>query len=62
MGVDYLMPQILWMRYLLEAQGFKVLNNIVYQDNQIYMKLEKHGQESSGQQTQHINIRYFVCD
>ena len=57
------MSQILWMRYLLEAQGFKVLNNIVYQDNQIYMKLEKHGQESSGQRTQHINIRYlFVTD
>ena len=40
-GVDDLMPQILWMRYLLEAQGMKVSDNFVYQDNQSAMKLEK---------------------
>ena len=39
--VDDLMPQILWMRYFLEAQGMKVSDNIVYQDNQSAMKLEK---------------------
>ena len=42
-GVDDLMPQILWMRYFLEAQGMKVSDNIVYQDNQSAMKLEKNG-------------------
>ena len=41
------MPQNLWIQYGLEAQGFMVLDNIVYQDNQICMKLEKHGQASS---------------
>ena len=40
-GVDDLMPQILWMRYLLEVQGMKVSDNLVYQDNQSAMKLEK---------------------
>ena len=40
-GVDDLMPQILWMRYFLEAQGMKVSDNVVYQDNQSAMKLEK---------------------
>ena len=40
-GVDDLMPQILWMRYFLEAQGMKVYDNVVYQDNQSAMKLEK---------------------
>ena len=40
-GVDDLMPQILWVRYLLEAQGMKVSDNVVYQDNQSTMKLEK---------------------
>ena len=40
-GVDDLMPQILWMFYFLESQGIKVSNNIVYQDNQSVMKLEK---------------------
>ena len=58
-GVDDLMPQILWMHYFLEAQGMKVSDNTVYQDNQIAMKLEKNGSASSGEQTRHINIRYF---
>ena len=40
-GVDDLMTQILWMQYFLEAQGMKVSNNVVYQDNQSAMKLEK---------------------
>ena len=29
-GVDDLMPQILWTRYFLEAQGMKVSDNVVY--------------------------------
>ena len=40
-GVDDLMPQILWMRYFLEAQGMKVSYNVVYQDNQSATKSEK---------------------
>ena len=56
-GVDDLMPQILWMRYFVEAQGMKVSDNVVYQDNQSAMKSEKNGRASSGKQTQHINIR-----
>ena len=40
-GGDDLMTQILWMRYFLEAQGMKVSDNVVYQDNQSAMKLEK---------------------
>ena len=39
--VDDLMPQISWTRFLLEAQGMNVSDNIVYQDNQSAMKLEK---------------------
>ena len=58
-GVYDLMPQILWMRYFLEAQSMKVSDNIVYQDNQSAMKLEKNGRVSSGKQTRHININYF---
>ena len=57
--VDDLMPQILWMQYFMKAQGMKVSDNILYQDNQSTIKLEKNGRVSSGKQTQHINIRYF---
>ena len=62
-GVDELMPQILWMRYFLGAQGMKVYDNVVYQDNQSAMKLKKNGRASSGKRTSHITIRYyFVTD
>ena len=42
-GVDDLMPQILRMRYFLETQGMNISDNVVYQDNQSAMKLEKNG-------------------
>jgi hypothetical protein len=58
-GVDDRMPQILWTRYFLEAQGYDVRENVVYQDNQSAMLLENNGRGSSSQRTRHINIRYF---
>jgi hypothetical protein len=62
-GVDDLMPQILWTRYFLEAQGYDVHENTVYQDNQSTMLLENNGRALSSQRTRHINIRYlFVTD
>ena len=40
-GVDDMIPQILLMQYLLEAQGMKVSDNVLYQDNWSAKKLEK---------------------
>lgn len=39
----------IWIRYFLEEQGCKVEENIVYQDNQSVMKIEKNGIQSCGQ-------------
>jgi hypothetical protein len=58
-GVSDAMPQILWTRYFLEAQGFPVKESIVFQDNQSAILLEKNGRASSSKRTRHINIRYF---
>jgi hypothetical protein len=33
-GVDDMMPTILWAWYFLKAQGYDVTDNIIYQDNQ----------------------------
>ena len=38
--VDDLMPQILWTRMFLKAQGFQVNDNVVYQDKMSTIKLE----------------------
>jgi hypothetical protein len=53
------MGLVLWTQCFLEAQGYKVSNNVVYQDNQSAMLLENHGQMSSSKHTWHINICYF---
>jgi hypothetical protein len=58
-GVDDLMPAICWTRYFMEAQGYKVTENIVYQDNQSAILLERNSKASSSKRVKHINIRYF---
>eukprot|EP00957_Ditylum_brightwellii_P044100 3346061-Ditylum_brightwellii.AAC.1 len=33
-GINDVMPQKLWTRYCLEAQGMEEKDNVIYQDNQ----------------------------
>jgi len=62
-GVDDCMPAVCWTRYFLQAQGWEVKDNIVYQDNMSSILLEKNGKKSSSKRTKHINIRYyFITD
>ena len=58
-AINNFMPQILWTSYFLEARGFEVNDNILFQDNQSTMKLAKKIQASSGKQTRHIKMQYF---
>jgi hypothetical protein len=58
-AVDDLIPQILWVRLFLKAQGFAVSDNILYQDNKSAMLLETNGRASSSKRTRHIEIRYY---
>ena len=59
LSVDDCMPQILWTRYFLEAQGYQIQDSVVYQDNQSSMFLANNGRASSSKWTRHINIHYF---
>ena len=43
----------------MEAQSYGICENIVFQDNQSAILLEKNGKASSSKRTKHINIRYF---
>jgi hypothetical protein len=58
-GVDDEISAVIWTRHFLLSQGFEVKDNLLYQDNQAVMKLEKNGKRSSGKRTRHIDIRYF---
>ena len=58
-GVDDAMPMVVWTRHFLQDQGYDTKDNVVYQDNQSAILLERNGMASSGRRTRHINIRYF---
>ncbi len=62
-GVDDMLPHILWTHYFLEAQGYDIKENIVHQDNKSAILSEINGKGSSSKRTKHIKIRpFFVKD
>jgi hypothetical protein len=50
---------VLWTKLFMEAQGYKIQKNILYQDNKSTILLENNGKRSSGKRTRALNIRYF---
>ena len=58
-GAENAMPRMLSTRYFLEAQGYGIDKNLLYQDNMSAMLLEKNGKKSSTKNTNHINVRYY---
>ena len=58
-GVDDAATLILWTRLFLEAQGYSIEKNILYQDNKSSILLETNGRASAGKRSRAINIRYF---
>ena len=60
MGADDALPQVIWSKHFIEAQGRTVNNNIMCQDNKSCMLLETNGKFSSSKRTKHINNKYFL--
>ena len=58
-GADDASGSILWTKYFVEAQGYKVKKNILNQDNKSTILLLENGKKSSSKRTRAINIRYF---
>jgi hypothetical protein len=58
-GIDDALPLIFWARYFIEAQGYSVEQNIMYQDNKSTIHLANNGRWSSSKRTKHIKSRYF---
>ena len=58
-GFNNMMNIVIWTRSLLETQGYKVKDNIAYQDNKSTMLLAKKGNVLSGKNKNCINIIYF---
>ena len=58
-GTDDVAIMILWTKFFMEAQGYKVNQNVLYQDNKSTMLLLNNGKRSSSKRTRAFNIRYF---
>jgi hypothetical protein len=57
-ATDYL-PNTIWSKLFLEAQGHIIESNVFNQDNESAIRLETNGRSSAGKKTRHIDIRYF---
>ena len=58
-GVNEYLPYNIWVQNFMEAQGYKLKSNVIYQDNQSAIKMETNGRASCSDRSRHINIRYF---
>ena len=59
---DDAITKILWTRLFMEAQGYEIKENILYQDNKSTIVLIENGRKSAGKRTRAINIRYFFIN
>ena len=55
---EYL-PYLIRFRYFMQAQGYVIENNILYQDNKSAILMERNGRNSCTGNSRHINVRYF---
>ena len=50
---------MIWCRCFMEAQGYTIDNNLLYQDNKSTTLLAKNGRMSAGKASRHIHHRFF---
>ena len=53
------MSQVPWAKLFLEAQGHKVKDDVVCQDDKSTVLLQKNGRASTGKRSRHLNIKLF---
>ena len=58
-GVSDFISNMIWARIFLEKQGYEIEENLLYQDNQSAIKIEKNGSKSCSKRSRHIDMRYF---
>ncbi len=54
------LPDIIWIRYFVEGQGYDIDEYMIFQDNMSSLSLEKNGRVSSSKWTNHIKVKYFL--
>ena len=61
-GVDDTLVLMMWANYFIEAQGYTVSHNILYQDNKSIILLAKNGHMSGSSRTKHIKHRFYLVN
>jgi hypothetical protein len=54
------LPDIIWIRYFIEGQGYNIDECMIFQDNMSSLSLIKNGRVSSSKRTKHIKAKYFL--
>ena len=58
-GADDASTYMLWAKMFIEAQGYEIKENVLFQDNKSTILLEENGMKSAGKRSRALNIRYF---
>ena len=59
-SIEEVLGTMMWCKYFMEAQGYSIENNILYQDNKSTILMAKNGRMSAGKKIKHINNRFFL--
>ena len=58
-GISDYLPYNIWMRNFMKEQGYDLDKNVIYQDNQSAIRMERNGRNSCTGNSRHVDIRYF---
>ena len=58
-GVSEYIPYNIWLLNFLGKQGYMVNSNILYQDNESAIRMERNGRNSCTGNSRHVDIRFF---
>jgi hypothetical protein len=59
-GIADALRLMMWGKYFIEAQGYTVSHNVLYQDNKSTILLAKNGRMSGSNRTKHIEHRFYL--
>ena len=55
-GVSKYLPHNIWIMNFMSAQGYKMKKNILYEDNQNGIRMEKNGRNSCTGNSRHVDM------
>ena len=58
-GIADALGIILWTKYFMEAQGYTIDTNILFQDNKSTILLATNGRQLAGKKSKHIKTSIF---